>query len=99
MNGTGTLMKNRVPEYSRPNRKPTNRAKALLKTDRTLQKSGRGSYDCVVRQDKRIAVIKWLDSKPIHVASTESAVQPLGTCRRWSKKDQRYIDVPQPVQI
>lgn len=98
IHGTGTLMKNRVPEYRRPtaqNRRP----KTLLKSDRSLQTSGRGSYDCVVRQDKKLAVIKWLDSKPIHLASTENAVQPLGTCRRWSKKDQRYLDVPQPAAV
>lgn len=98
MHGTGTLMKNRVPEYTRPNQKKK-KQKTLLKSDRTLQTSGRGSYDSIVRQDEKVAVIKWLDSKPIHIASTESAVQPLGTCRRWSKKDQQYLTVTQPVAI
>ncbi|GBP11421.1 PiggyBac transposable element-derived protein 2 [Eumeta japonica] len=73
---TGTLMKNRVPEYQRPNSKIKDK-KNLFRTDAALQKAGRGSYDCVVRGDK-LAVIKWLDSKPIRVASTDAAVQPLG---------------------
>ncbi|CAH2097926.1 unnamed protein product [Euphydryas editha] len=96
---TGTLMKNRVPEYQRPNSTKTHRKQALFKTDAALQKAGRGSYDCVVRGDKNIAVVKWFDSKPIYVASTDAAVQPLGTCRRWSKQNENYIEVPQPVAI
>lgn len=52
LHGTGTLMKNRVPEYRRPNQQ-NRRPKTLLKSDRSLQASGRGSYDCVVRLKTR----------------------------------------------
>ncbi|KAI8435497.1 hypothetical protein MSG28_003794 [Choristoneura fumiferana] len=55
----------------------------------------------VVRGDNMIAVVKWLDSKPIYVASTDAAVQPLplGTCRRWSKQKEEYIEVKQPLSF
>ncbi|CAH2108879.1 unnamed protein product [Euphydryas editha] len=54
---------------------------------------------CVVRGDKNIAVVKWLGSKPIHVAPIDAAVQSLGTCRSWSRQNENYIEAPQPVAI
>lgn len=50
----------------------------MLKTDRQLQSTGRASYDCMVRQDQKITVVKWLESKPIHVAFTENLLLPAG---------------------
>lgn len=91
-------MKNRVPDNQRANSKKKDK-RVLLKTDAALQKAGRGSYDCVVRDDNKIAIVKWLDSKPIHVATTDAAVQLLGTCRRWRKQNENYIEVLQPVAI
>ncbi|CAH0727229.1 unnamed protein product, partial [Brenthis ino] len=64
-----------------------------------LRKLGRGSYDCIVRGDEKVAVVKWFDNKPIFVASTENAVHPEDTCRRWSKEQKKYIDVTRPASI
>ncbi|KAJ4446477.1 hypothetical protein ANN_13173 [Periplaneta americana] len=61
-----------------------------------LKKAGRGSHDQIVRQDDKVSSLKWYDSKGIYLASTQFGVQPVGECRRWSKKDNKYILVERP---
>lgn len=80
----GTIMVSRIPKN------------ATLLIDNQLKKSGRGSHDALVRQDGMISLTKWFDSKPVHFASSCSGIEPLGSCTRWSKTENRYINIKQP---
>ncbi|CAH1965230.1 unnamed protein product [Acanthoscelides obtectus] len=84
---TGTLMSNRVPK------------EAKFESDSILKKRGRGSSDQLVRQDEKMVLVKWFDSRPVQMASSKCGSEPLGECKRWSKSDNKYIQIPQPNVI
>ena len=85
---TGTLMKMRIPKTN-----------LQFFTDKDLKKSGRGSHDMLVTEDNKMAVVKWFDSKPIHLASSEFGTEPVGQCKRWSVQDKKYIEINRPSVV
>ncbi|KAJ2938067.1 hypothetical protein O0L34_g19390 [Tuta absoluta] len=82
--GTGTLQKRRIP------------ANCSFKTDRELRAEGRGSFSQKVLSNGQIAAVKWFDNKPVIMASSIHGVNPTDDCRRWDKKQKRYIQVKRP---
>ena len=64
-----------------------------------MAKLGRGSSEQIVRQDGKIVVIKWYDLKSVFLASTALGNQPSDECKRWSKKDSKYIQVKRPYVV
>ncbi|XP_060846158.1 piggyBac transposable element-derived protein 3-like [Rhopalosiphum padi] len=81
---TGTVMKNHLPKN------------ITLMSDKAMMKSNRGTSKQYVREDKKMVLVKWFDNKPIHLLSSESDKEPKDTCRRWSKKEFKKIDVERP---
>lgn len=86
---TGTITKNLVPRD----------AKNCLKNDTDLKRQGRGSINEIAQEDKKACIIQWYDNKTVLCASSEFGADPTNTCRRWSKDDKAYIDVPRPSII
>lgn len=82
--GTGTLSKKKVPHASK------------LKKDSELKREGRGSVDQSVRSDGQVAIVKWYDSRPVHLISNKEGAFPLDTCRRWCRTEKKYIEVSRP---
>ncbi|XP_049955416.1 uncharacterized protein LOC126471338 [Schistocerca serialis cubense] len=68
-----------------------------LTADKTLANQGCGSVDQTVRKDKHISIVKWYVQKLVITASTKVGKNPMDQCKRWSKKDRRYIQVPCPA--
>ena len=85
---TGTIQKNRINEVSR-----------VLSSDKEFMKKERGTSELVQSSDRKICVVKWLDNKPIVMASTCTGIEPVGLVKRWSKKDKKYIQVSCPAVI
>lgn len=83
----GTIMANRLPKT------------AQLLADNKLKKKGRGSYDQLVRDDGKVNIVKWFDNKPVHFASSISGVEPEGLCKRWSKAENKRIEIKQPAIV
>lgn len=85
--GTGTLMKNRMPK------------EAHFTNDKDLLKKSRGTSEQRLRQDSTLACTKWVDKKPIVMLSAAFGVEPEDKCKRWCKKDKKFLDVPRPSVI
>nr|CAI5833535.1 unnamed protein product [Callosobruchus analis] len=83
---TGTVRVNRL------NRCP-------LKSDSDLKKTGRGSCDYLVTDDKKIVAVRWFDSKAVNMASTSVGIEPEDEVRRWDKKEGKFIMVKRPAVI
>lgn len=81
---TGTIMKSRIPKS------------VHLTSDRVMARMGRGSSEQDVRSDEKMSIIQWYDMKAVILASTLLQIEPLGECRRWSKKEARYVQVSRP---
>lgn len=81
---TGTIMKSRVPRSIN------------LTSEKIMARLGRGSSEQTVRSDGKVNVVQWYDMKSILLASTLLQIEPQDTCKRWSKKDSKYLHIPRP---
>lgn len=81
---TGTIMKSRIPSA------------VHLTSEKIIKKFPRGFTEQTVRNDGKINVVQWFDQKPIIIASTGLGEQPTDICKRWSKKESKYLQVPRP---
>ncbi|CAH2087265.1 unnamed protein product [Euphydryas editha] len=86
---TGTLMKNRIPATARDE----------IETDSSLKKKGRGSSQVLVRNDDNMAITKWYDNKPVLLLSSIFANEKSDVCRRYNKKEKKYVNVDRPEVI
>lgn len=82
----GTVRANRIPS-------------CMLKSDKDLKKKGRGSYDFRTEKESNIIAVKWYDSKAVHLVSSYAGVKPVGTARRWSVKDKKYVEIKVPYIV
>ncbi|KAG5877514.1 hypothetical protein JTB14_011309 [Gonioctena quinquepunctata] len=75
-------MKSRIP------------AAVHLTAEKVIKKFLRGFTEQTVRNDGKVNVLEWFDQKPILLASTALGQHPTDNCKRWSKKDSKYMLVP-----
>ncbi|XP_043217168.1 piggyBac transposable element-derived protein 3-like [Amphibalanus amphitrite] len=88
LKATGTIMKNRIPK---PVKIPTQKDLGT-----------RGTSQCSVRQDPAkgpLGITTWLDNKPVILASNHEGIHPEDECRRWSKRDRKFIAVSRPAVV
>ncbi|XP_039298104.1 piggyBac transposable element-derived protein 1-like [Nilaparvata lugens] len=83
---TGTVMRNKLP-------------KCDFICDKDFSRLPRGTTEMFVSQDLEkvsVAVVEWNDNKPIYLMSSKEGKTPMDECRRWCKKQKKYIDVSRP---
>lgn len=64
-----------------------------------MDNKGRGSHEEFAREDDKLCVVKWMDSRSVLIASTSTGSLPLQTARRWDKVNRKYINVDCPHAI
>ncbi|XP_046998421.1 uncharacterized protein LOC124613749 [Schistocerca americana] len=82
---TGTVMRTRIAP-----------AASKLSDDKCLK---RGEWCEIVRENGKLCVVKWKDYKCVTLLSSCTGSNPVGTCKRCSKKDGQKIDVPCPAVV
>jgi hypothetical protein len=70
-----------------------------LRTDASLKKSGRGSYDYRVETNENIMLLKWYDNRAVHPISNYKSQEPIENVRRWSVAAKQHVDVPRPAIV
>ncbi|KAL3202192.1 hypothetical protein MRX96_042640 [Rhipicephalus microplus] len=75
--GMGTIMNNLIPKGVK------------LSSEKKLKEKGRGTSEMFARNDKKQAVVRWYDNKPITLMSFIHGQHPEDTCRRWSRKEKK----------
>jgi len=50
-------------------------------------------------ESSNIIITRWKDNSVVTVASTVDSEQPLGSVKRWSKKDMKHVQIPIPKSI
>lgn len=88
---TGTIQRNRVPKQCREKLDLIN-----------LHKQPRGSAATIVRTDRSdqpLGITGWYDNKVITLASNHEGIKPNDHCKRWSKRERKYIQVERPLVV
>ncbi|KAK3740579.1 hypothetical protein RRG08_003356 [Elysia crispata] len=80
---TGTVRKNRLPGCD-------------LKSDKTLEAEGRGTFDSRVEVGRKIIAVRWMDTKCVTLLSSHTGVDPTENVNRWDKKTKTFKPVPRP---
>lgn len=70
-----------------------------LKSEKELKKTGRGTFDCKTEKSTKIALVRWVDNKVVTLASSFMGVEPLGSVKRYDKKEKCKIDVTTPAIV
>jgi hypothetical protein len=72
-----------------------------IKNEKTLKKSGRGSYQQLVDNGNKINTVAWYDNKCVLLASTFVGAEPISHIKRYNKeqKNKINIDCPQIVKL
>lgn len=68
-----------------------------LSSDKELKNKGRGTYD--FKSYDGVGVVKWLDSKVVHMVSSMAGVEPLSQAHRYDKHAKKRSDVTMPRVI
>jgi len=70
-----------------------------LQSEKQMKKQGRGSCDHRIDKKTGVAVVRWMDSSAVQLASTHVAVQPMSTIQRWDRLQRKYVDVSCPAIV
>lgn len=69
-----------------------------LKSEKVLQKMGRGGMSVATSSDG-ITVTRWVDNSLVHIVSSYAGKEPITICKRFSRKEKRYVQIPVPRSV
>ena len=84
--GTGTLRANRTDHCP-------------IKDTKIIGKEDRGSYGYRYGSANKLIVVRWNDNSVVTLASNCQPVNPVGTTKRYSRKEKKIVDVPEPSLV
>ena len=85
---TGTVRRNRLRG-----------GQNILSDEKELKKNPRGTSEVVHASEESINVIQWLDNKCVVLASNTCSDAPSSKCKRFSKKEKKDVEFPQPNAV
>lgn len=74
----------------------TNRIPVAFDSDKKIKNGDRGATDSRVHSEDNIIVVKWFDTRPVHLISTYAGVEETTAIRRYDRKRKEYINVQCP---
>ncbi|XP_015438099.1 PREDICTED: piggyBac transposable element-derived protein 3-like, partial [Dufourea novaeangliae] len=78
----------------------SNRMKnCCLMNEKELMKKGRGSYDFKFEVAHNLVVCRWYDNKSVQLVSNYIAEKPVSECKRWCRKEKKYLNIPRPAIV
>lgn len=85
----------RVTGTTRANRT----ARCSLESDKDMKQKTRGVYDYRFDKENGILFVKWHDNSLVIIGSNHQSLIPVGSAKRWSSKERKSVNVPQPHLI
>ncbi|XP_051515101.1 piggyBac transposable element-derived protein 3-like isoform X1 [Myxocyprinus asiaticus] len=70
-----------------------------LADEKSLKKSGRGSFDFRVEGNHNICAVKWFDNRAVTLVSSFAGPEPVQKIKRWDKATKTYIEVERPYIV
>ena len=64
-----------------------------------IEKQPRGTYDHKCDNSRGVVMARWNDSSVVTVSSNFYGVEPIQSASRWSQKEGKRINIPQPYAI
>lgn len=64
-----------------------------------MSKAKRGDYDRMHDSSGHLTVVRWMDSKPVTLASNCHGVVPLMKAKRWSSAEKIRMEIDQPFIV
>lgn len=83
---TGTVRENRTD-------------KCPLQNSSLMKKRARGVFDNAVDKDENIVCVRWKDNSVVTMLSNEYGVAPIRQAVRYSAKEKKKVEIPQPNVI
>lgn len=75
----------------------SNRLKnCTLSSEKELQKRGRGSSDFKYEATHNLIACRWYDNKSVQLVSNYAGKNPMSECKRWCRKEKKFITIPRP---
>ncbi|XP_051528345.1 piggyBac transposable element-derived protein 2-like [Myxocyprinus asiaticus] len=70
-----------------------------LADEKSLKKSGRGSFDLRVEGNHNICVVKWFDNRAVTLVSSFAGPEPVQKIKHWDKATKTYTEVERPYIV
>ena len=65
-------------------------------SEKELQKRGRGSSDFKYESTHSLIACRRYDNKSVQLLSNYAGKNPMSECKRWCRKDKKFINIPRP---
>src|SRR6218665_2369509 len=86
MRATGTVRESRI-------------AKCPLSSIKAIAKQSRGSFDYRFDLSNDVFLVRWHDNSVVTMATNYDTINPMASCRRWSKHTKDQVNATQPLLI
>src|SRR6218665_2520257 len=72
-------------------------AKCPLSSIKAIAKQSRGSFDYRFDLSNDVFLVRWHDNSVVTMATNYDTINPMASCRRWSKHTKDQANVTQPL--
>lgn len=73
--------------------------KAPLKSEKDLEKLGRGSHDTVYEKNRNLVLVRWYDNKCVTLLSTFVGTEPSDEVKRYDKSKKEHVKIARPAAV